>query len=790
MFLFFFFLTTNGLVVEQERKKERRKETAKHIQLLERRERGGERERERERQKAAVRRIFLHNTIAGAGASESRAKQQAPPPPTSSSIVQRLGVLLHKVREGNALVLEGQRVRVMPPDRPPVRHRQDGGALLLHLLVEPRLIIDVDLRRALVEDRKLRLVVEHACQPNLLPLAARQHVLPLTHGVQAVFLAGVHVQALGPLQDLQQLLVRLARHQVGVHDLVPQRPVHQVRTLRQEEDVLRLRRPVQLSRHHRPQPGQHPEQRRLAAPVRPRDQHVVAHLHLEAHRLHQKLPVRRHDRHVLEPDRAVARHDLAVVLQQRVHRRVRRGRRHHAVRRLLLLHLLVPVHAAAHLLQHPVQRRQPLAASRQVRHLLQALHQALRRVRGVRHQLPVRHQHLGRVAGGHLRPAEQHRRSAHRAADNAPQVLGEVPLAHVVPERLVEQAAVRLRQPGEGTLQPHPLRGGAAVERNLLRVRDQARMLRTPQAVLLGDVRRQLSEGGPHVPEQACGEHRREARARDAAGAHALPEVEGEEEAVEHRLRDLRDEVGQVRRELLDVVGHHLVRVLDAVVDVAHLVEHVRLQVQVVVVLHELRPERKGELLLQVADGRVAHRRGDTEGEPHGGQLHELPELALHQALDHLSVQVRHRDAEQRARREDDDEGREDARLLAARRRQQDLQQQHEVVPRVVLAVLAAGAAGADALLPAEAGPVHHGEEAEEEHDDDEADRSVLPRRCGALLRRREQPEERAPPAVLGRGGRSQPGRGFAHGGWGEEGGGGREGRGYECERTHDLRLQ
>eukprot|EP00166_Cyanidium_caldarium_P006427 ctg_940.g412 len=213
-----------------------------------------------------------------------------------------------------AVPVEPQHLLVESPQARSVAHRQQRDAQLARALVQEALHVQTHRRGAFVEHRVLRSMEEQSRHSQPLLLAAAEHIGPVTHIVPAVAAFAQFTQ-MHLLQQLLQIIVAQAAlaHVAGgqrVDDLLAQRAQRQVRPLRHVEHAV-IGWTVQRAAVQRPQSAQHPEQRRLAAAVRPGDEHIGAGRCVDGQSLHQQRAVRRDDIHVLEADEIHIVHQTA-----------------------------------------------------------------------------------------------------------------------------------------------------------------------------------------------------------------------------------------------------------------------------------------------------------------------------------------------------------------------------------------------------------------------------------------------------------------------------------------------
>mmetsp|Transcript_17651 Transcript_17651/g.68515 ORF Transcript_17651/g.68515 Transcript_17651/m.68515 type:complete len:586 (+) Transcript_17651:2604-4361(+) len=524
-------------------------------------------------------RPWRRRTAASSSANERRCLQ-CRPLPTAEAVERQLPV-------------------VVVPQLRPVGDREDGDVQLLAVLVDHALRVDRHRARALVQNAKFGLVVEETGHGDALLLAAREDVLPLAHGVPSA-LAADEIGKVDHLHELLQVRVQLCagRHVQRIGDLVLQATRRKVRRLRNVEEVL-LRWLRHRSAAQGPQASDHAEQARLARTVRAGDEYVGALLHSEAEVLDEEGTGRGEKVDVLEAD-LVSDDDLG-----RAARRLRGGGQG-----LHGLHILLAVEPSRPGMQH---LQEPAHADREPRQVLDAL---------VREDevLACGAECDEETGGGDvvlhdlgcalaLEAVEAEVDGWHHEAigDHGGAVLDDVLVEHAHADAQRVGLVVHPLHLCEALVEDLALALSAAVEGNLLRVRDHAPVVRPKRRLLLLAQRSEHAEAR-HDPAQVLARKQEEGEEdSEVLAAHEVGEGPADEDDLEHGLEDVAVGVDCLRGEALALLRRPAVHVLHLLAEVRGAVVDEVAQVQAVAVARQALADRQRQLRLLVVQQRVCH---------------------------------------------------------------------------------------------------------------------------------------------------------------------------------------
>ncbi|KAI3487477.1 hypothetical protein L1887_48581 [Cichorium endivia] len=562
-----------------------------------------------------------------------------------------------------AVVLE--HVAVVLPQRRPVRDGEHGDAELGGVVVHDLLDLERDGRGALVQDGVLGLVVEEARHGDALLVAARKSVAPLALHVPAA-LACDNVLDLQHAQNVQQVLVGLAARthllrRVWVNDLVSERAEREVGTLR---DVGELGRGWLLDRAavHGPETTEDAEERALAASVGADDEQVLARLHVEAQLGHENVAVGADDGHVAELDAGRARGvllDRAASLQ---HQGVLldRSRRDEL---LLELASLDGVHGVEKL-------RDTRSVACELRDLLVRVHDSAKGVGGGEQETTVGDKGLGARAEiqalAAARQTHKHGHGADAQAESAPEPLDDAFLGHAVDDADAVDAIDVLDERKVGALDDVLLGRLAAEEGDLFCVLDEARVVEAELALELllgGGV---LAEGRRELAQQRGRARDEDVDADERLGSDAAHELVVVQADVQDGFGKVAVDLGERFAELCHVDGDELVCILDAIVEVAELVEGHVGEVGVVDALCEAAAVRKGELGLEELDHGVGVGGRYGDGHPPEDAGDELAGLGSDKGGDDAAVEICDVEREHGSQNEEEGVEHEEASLLGA----------------------------------------------------------------------------------------------------------------------------
>ena len=529
-------------------------------------------------------------------------------------------------------------------------------------------------------------------------LAAGEHVLPLLTGIPAPLAVG-QVPEPDLLEDAAQLAIApsAVAHvhlRVRIDDLIPKRADAEVGSLRQEHDAVGAdaARSAHETAVDGPQAGHDPSDGALADAVGARDQEVLAGPDDDGQGLDQLVAAarperRRHDRHVLETDAVEALVDRALRVRERVRLGVAAPRRE--------------VGARVAAVEGRDERVDARGVAGQLREILDRVHHAAAGVGEREHEALVRDEVFHAVAvavavaavvPARVRELEDAAEAApgrqedgqrrDDVAKGAPAVLEDKVLEHVVADAQAVEPLHPALELGEAPVEEVPLGVGAAVEGDLLGVRDEARVQGAEVALASALDGLELAKGRRQPPQQ---------RRRDEVVAHEAGEGQRAQRTEQLVVEDAEVDEGLPERgvqrrgrgaEERQILGDELVGALaDGAVEVrqAVVVEAV-VEVEVVDVAGQAGAEGDRDLGLQELDRGVGVAGQAADAAPLDDAPDEGAAVGGDEVAHDLAVEAGDDEGEVGAEDEEDAVAEQQGRLLAVPARHDDAEQAQELV--------------------------------------------------------------------------------------------------------------
>ena len=462
------------------------------------------------------------------------------------------------------------------------------------MIVHDLFDIEGDSAGALIQDGILWLVVEQTRHGNTLLVTARERITPFTLNVPAALTLN-NVADLQEIKDLQKVVVTDAlsvhlSNSVRIDYLVAQRAQREVGALRDigEVGAVRLGHATAVDW---PETTERTEHTALTTTVGTDHEQVLAGLDVEAQTLEEHITSGADDRHLVKGDIRRALCDFTAVLEDAGLLRARDA-------------ALVQV-AAVDVVHDLDKLHDTRSVACKLREILVAVHDAAERIRRREQQTAVRDEHLcagtsvglGAAATGHGRErghTQENGRRAYYEANGTPEPLDHTLLKHAMRDAHVEHVVDVLDKREIRAVNEATLKHLAAEERNLLGVLDEARVARAVLTLELLLSRGELAKWRRDVTQQYRSEADDTRREHKHLHTHRLTELIVVQENVKDRQRNVAVERRQRTTELACIFDNKLVRVADAVVQVAQLVEHEVRKIPVLDEIRETLTERHG----------------------------------------------------------------------------------------------------------------------------------------------------------------------------------------------------
>eukprot|EP01137_Pigoraptor_chileana_P007978 Opistho-2@54248 len=507
--------------------------------------------------------------------------------------------------------LEG--VIMVLPQRLAVRHSEECDAYLTTARIHEALHIDADGTRALIENCKLRPVVEEAGHRYALLLSARQNVHPVLHRVESTLalheiaemhLLEVFLQLVIGDSTLAPLIIR-----VRVCDLIAESAKRHIRPLRNIKELL-LCGLCEHAAKQGPQLTQVPEERTLSASVGAAHEDVASRLNLKGKCPDEEIAVWSDQRNLIKANDVILFNDASVVWREIQTSPIGASLalvRHHRAHILSRIEITQNIHQISHASSKPSKAGQFAASKNKPSRRSREVNEHATRAVIVLHDLIVGHVAVTLVAEVQERPAHD------VESDNSRKVLCDDRVDASHGESELHRSPQQTHKTRKRLIDDEALALVAVVERNLLAVRNESRVDKAELALepLL------LDSVAPRGPAETR-EHKTRHGQIDHHGRRSLPSDGTRQLArvnnnVENGLADIRKQLGNAVAELLHILGEELIGIGDAIVEIVDLVVGESLEVLLVQVARQPRPEAETKLvesvLQEIRNDRNRHHR-------------------------------------------------------------------------------------------------------------------------------------------------------------------------------------